>query len=143
MRVLGALLGGLILVCGVAAYGFYAWLQTGTVAIEAAPQPVVGADGGPCETTTFTVGSRRLGKFYLRTGEGQTISGRYAVRGSSRHDVILRAYSPQNRFLLDGGKKHELDFTVPAQIRGDYLFQFDNRFSIFTDKIIDLTYCLR
>lgn len=143
MRVGLLILVGLVIAGGGTAYVLYGQLPTETVAIEAARQPVVAPDGAACEAIVFDLGSRHLGNLYIRAGEGQSIDGRFAIRGPSHEDVIFRVYTPHNRLVLNGRKVHDLDFSFPAVIRGDYLFQFDNRFSVFTGKTIELTYCLR
>lgn len=143
MRVGLLILIGLIIVGASVSYLLYGELHSETVAIEAAAEPVVGPDGSACETMAFRLESRRLGQLYVRAGEGQSISGRFSVQGPPENDVILRVYSPHNRLVLQNTKRHQLDFSITAVIRGDYLFQFDNRFSIFTDKTIDFAYCLR
>ena len=143
MRVGLLILAGLIITGGVFSYVLYGELHSETVAIEAARQPVVGPDGGTCEAIDFRLESRQLGQLYVRAAEGQSISGRFAVQGPSENDVIFRVYSPHKRLVVQDVKRHQLDFSIPAIIWGDYLFQFDNRFAILTGKTIAFTYCLR
>lgn len=143
MRVGLLILLGLIIAGAAMSYVLYGELHSETVAIEAAAQPVAGADGATCEALVFDLGSRRRGKLYVRAEEGQSIDGRFVVRGPSERDIILQVYSPHNRIVLPGSRRHELDFSIPAVLWGDYLFEFDNRFSVLTGKTIELTYCLR
>jgi hypothetical protein len=75
--------------------------------------------------------------------KGQSISGRFVVRGGIEGDVAFRVFAPHGRMVVDEGRNQELDFNVPARIRGDYVMEFDNRFSILTEKDVELTYCLR
>lgn len=124
-------------------YALYGELHSETVTIEAAPQVIVSPDGAHCEAMVFKLESRRQGELYVRAEEGQFIDGRVGVQGPAERDVIVRVYSPHNRVVLPGRKQHDLDFSIPAVIRGDYLFQFDNRHSILTDKTIEFSYCLR
>jgi hypothetical protein len=39
-------------------------------------------------------------------------------------------------------REETYQFTFPVQIRGDYTFTFDNRFSLYTSKSIGLYYCI-
>jgi hypothetical protein len=134
---------GLCVVGGVLAYFLYGQLHTETILIAAKAQAYAGPDGAPCETMAFSLEPRQMGQMSVLAEKGQSISGRFVVQGGIEGDVAFRVFTPHGRMVLDEGRNQELDFNVPVRIRGDYVMQFDNRFSILTEKDVELTYCLR
>ena len=135
---------GLCVVGAVLSYYLYGQLRTETVPIQGVPQAVAGADGASCERLTFSLEPRQMGWIWVRAQRDQeTIWGRFTVQGRVDEDVGFRVFSPQNRLVLREEKQHDLDFNLPAEVWGDYRLEFDNRFSILTDKDIELTYCVR
>jgi hypothetical protein len=76
-------------------------------------------------------------------GDGETFAGVATVEGDERMDIGLTILSPSNRLVLfDPQRKHEHEFSVTSTIRGDYMFELDNRHSTFTSKHVTISVCL-
>lgn len=143
MRVGFLIAAGLLVLGGILSYFLYGQLRTEIIPIAAEAQAYAGPDGTPCETMTFTLEPRQMGRMSVLAQKGQSITGRFVVHGGLNGDVAFRVYAPQGRMVVDEGKNQELEFNILANIRGEYVFEFDNRFSIVTEKDVELTYCLR
>jgi hypothetical protein len=65
-----------------------------------------------------------------------------AQGGFGRVDIFLRVTDPQGLEIMSTPREETFEFSFPAEIRGDYTFVFDNRFSLYTSKSIGLYYCL-
>lgn len=134
----------LVLASGVAAsYLVYRQMDTKTVRLDAPPhlQQVEGA--GLCGAAEFVLKPRAVGEWVLTLQKGQTVTGFVTVEGREDADVGLRIYSPSNRLVFhDAERSPRPSFQVPALIRGDYLFEFDNRHSLLTDKQVTVAVCV-
>lgn len=126
-----------------ASYVVFKQLDTKTAVIEAAPQFEPADDGSLCGSVAFILEPRTLAYWWLSAEKGTRISGVASVAGNEGLDIGLRVYSPSNELLLaDPERDHTPRFDLPAEIRGDYRFEFDNRHSVFTDKKITLSVCM-
>jgi hypothetical protein len=133
----------LVVVGAAISFVVYRQLETKTALIEAPVALAATEAGSRCGTVAFAVEPRTLGVWYFPAGEGQTISGFFAVEGDEARDVGFRVISPQNRFVADDVERsHVRAFELDAAVRGDYRFEFDNRHSMFTAKRIGLAVCL-
>ena len=71
------------------------------------------------------------------------LRGTFEVEGGfGRVDILMRIVSPQGLEMLATPKETAYDFNLPAKIRGDYTFVFDNRYSLYTSKSVGLFYCI-
>ena len=58
-------------------------------------------------------------------------------------DVSLRIKSPSNRLVFrDVNRGHRQEFELTGTIRGEYVFEFDNRHSALTEKHITVSVCV-
>lgn len=125
-----------------ASYLVFRQLESETVVIEATPEFVRAENGALCGQVEFILEPRKLGYWWLRVAEDATISGAIAIAGNESLDIGLRIYDPANRLvLIQDERQHVLLFELPADIRGDYRFEFDNRHSIFADKELTVSVC--
>lgn len=84
-----------------------------------------------------------MGRWPLPLKDGQTISGVIAVAGAEDDDIGFRIRTPHNRLALNEHEpKYRQQFELRGAIRGEYLFEFDNRHSAFTEKRVTLSLCL-
>jgi hypothetical protein len=121
----------------------YRQMRTKTVRLDAPPEMALSEGGALCGNAEFVLGPRSVGEWVLPLEKGQTASGSVAVQGRDDADIGLRIYSPNNRVVFyDGKRSPQPHFEVPALIRGDYLFKFDNRHSVFSDKQVTVSVCL-
>lgn len=96
-----------------------------------------------CTNINFSAPSRGQAQRSVSLRQGDVLRGTFEVQGGfGRVDVLMRILSPQGAELYAPPKATDLDFNLPAQISGDYVFVFDNRYSIFTPKSIALYYCI-
>lgn len=144
MRVVAIFTLVAVIVGGVAvSYLVYKQLDTKMVDLVAAIELEGTEDRGRCGDVDFVVAARTLGRWPLRVEKGQTISGVVAVDGSGGLDVGLRIKSPSNRLVFREVKRqHRQEFELTGTIRGEYLFEFDNRHSALTEKHIMVSVCV-
>jgi hypothetical protein len=96
-----------------------------------------------CTNLNFSVPSRGETQRTVSLQKGTVLRGTFEVHGGfGRVDVLMRILSPQGVELYAPPKTATLDFSVPARIGGDYIFVFDNRYSLFTAKSVALFYCM-
>lgn len=143
MRIGILIAAGLLVGGGILAYFLYGQLRTEIIPIVTEAHAYAGPDGASCETMAFNLERRQMGRMSVMAEKGQSIVGRFVVHGGLNGDVAFRVYAPHSRMVMDEGRNQELDFNIPARIRGEYVFEFDNRFSMLTEKDVELTYCLR
>jgi hypothetical protein len=134
----------LVLGAGVGvSYLVYRQMDTRTVRLDAPPRLVQSENGDLCGQADFVLKPRTVGEWVLSLQKGQTVSGFVVVAGRDDADIGLRIYSPSNRLVFSDTKRSPRPaFEVPALIRGDYLFKFDNRHSVFTDKQVTVAICV-
>ena len=144
MQVVGIVTMVVVIVAGVAvSYLVYKQLDTKMVDLVAAIELEKTEDRGRCGDVDFVVASRTLGRWSLRVEKGQTISGVVTVDGSEDLDVGLLIKSPSNRLVFREVKRqHRQEFEFTKTIRGEYLFEFDNRHSALTEKHIIVSVCV-
>lgn len=144
MKVVGIVTMLVVIFAGVAvSYLVYKQLDTKMVDLPAAITLERTGDGGRCGDVDFIVGARTMGLWPLRVEKGQTISGVVTVDGREDLDVGLRIKSPSNRLVFREVKRlHRQEFEMTGTIRGEYLFEFDNRHSALTEKHIMVSVCV-
>ena len=144
MKVVGIVTMLVVIFAGVAvSYLVYKQLDTKMVDLPAAIELEGSEDGGRCGDVDFIVGARTVGLWPLRVEKGQTISGVVTVDGRADLDVGLRIKSPSNRLVFREVKRlHRQEFELTGTIRGEYLFEFDNRHSALTEKHIMVSVCV-
>ena len=144
MQVVGIVTLVVVIVAGVAvSYLVYKQLDTKMVDLAVAIELERTEDRGRCGDVDFFVPPRTLGRWPLHVEKGQTISGVVAVDGSEGLDVGLRIMSPSNRLVFREVKRHHRqEFEFTETIRGEYLFEFDNRHSALTEKHIMVSVCV-
>lgn len=96
-----------------------------------------------CTNLNFSVPSRGQTKRPISLKKGSVLRATFEAHGGfGRVDVLMRVLSPQGAEMYAPPKAATLDFSLPVQIDGDYVFVFDNRYSLFTAKSVALYYCL-
>ena len=135
---LGLLAGGSV--GGWAAMNYYAPGQVGTPSHAGAV-----SNGKPmqCTNVNFTAKARTIEEHVALIPAPGLVRGTFEAQGGfGRVDVLLRVRDPQNLEILASPKTDNYDFTFPVHIKGEYVFAFDNRYSLYTSKSIGLYYCL-
>lgn len=129
----------LLAAAAVAGYFVYRQVDTRTVTLAAALDVPAGAS---CGSAQLTVGERTLGRWSLALAEGQGAAVSVSVGGRELNDIGLRIWSPNNRIVYAARDRfHAIQFTLAADVRGDYTFEIDNRHSTFTAKQIAVSVC--
>jgi len=96
-----------------------------------------------CTNVSFNVGPRSKTERKVMLETGELLRGTFEANGGlGRVDIFLRVRNPQNEEILASPRAQSYDFTFPARNRGEYVFIFDNRFSLFTSKGVGLFYCI-
>lgn len=143
MRWLGVLVLSLFLGAGlVIGYLFYRQLDTGIVRLDAAPD-LQRTASGLCGQVDLSVGGRTLGRWVLPLEEGQTVSVTVRVGGDEANDIGFAVWSPVNDLVYSPPRRiHEDSFEFVAPMRGEYIFDIDNRHSTLTGKRVTFDLCL-
>jgi hypothetical protein len=114
----------------------------------AAPTPAhagVVSDGRPheCTNEAFIVRPRQSAEQRVLFEESGLARGTFEAHGGmGRVDILLRIVDPQGLEIYASPRVETIDFTFPVPIRGEYVFVFDNTYSLYTSKSVGLFYCL-
>lgn len=103
------------------------------------------SNGRPMECTNVNLTARARGAAEHTASFAQPglVRGTFEAQGGfGRVDIFLRIRDPQGLEIMASPRKYTYEFTFPVQIKGDYVFVFDNRYSLYTSKSIGLFYCL-
>jgi hypothetical protein len=96
-----------------------------------------------CTNVSLNVRARSQATRTVVLEEGHLLRGTFEAHGGfGRVDIFLRVKDPQGLDILASPRAENYDFTFPAQIRGEYVFILDNRFSLYTSKSVGLFYCI-
>jgi hypothetical protein len=92
-------------------------------------------------TTTDTVpASNDLMKIF-NLDEGDKFTGSIAITGGSGDDVDFYVTDPHGSRIVDLGRVSQgTSFDFTAQDSGAYTLHFDNSFSLFSSKVVTLSY---
>ena len=144
MRLLIVIAALLVLGVGLGmSYVLFRQIGTDVMTIEAAAEFTPNGQGERCATVKLAVEPRMMARWPLAVGDGESFAGAATVQGQKHMDIGLTILSPGNRLVLfDPQRKHEHEFSVTSTIRGDYIFELDNRHSTFTSKHVTISVCL-
>jgi hypothetical protein len=96
-----------------------------------------------CTNVNLAVGPRSYEKYFVVLDQKQQLRAAVEAHGGfGRVDVMLRIIDPQGSEIHVSPRFTSYTVTVPAQVRGEYAFVFDNRYSIFTAKSVAFYYCV-
>ena len=144
MRLLVSLAVLLVLVVGFGmSYVLFRQIGTDVMMLEAPAEFTQNGQGERCANVNLAVEPRMMVRWPLPVRDGETFVGAATVRGDENMDIGLTILSPSNRLVLfDPQRKHQHEFSVASTIRGDYIFELDNRHSTFTSKHVTISVCL-
>ena len=102
--------------------------------------PLINTAFAGVEYEEFTVkaGQTRVLSYWMN--EDDTISFTVNVSGGSGDDINLIMRSPSNNDLLSGLIQREYSADFVALETGNYKFEFDNSFSVFSSKNVNFNY---
>lgn len=136
--VLSLLVGGVV--GGWAAINYF---NPGAVGTPAHAGVVSNGHPETCTNVNFAVKARGEARRSVSLQAGDLLRGTFEAEGGfGAVDVLMRIVSPQGDEILASPKKTAYDFSLPAKLRGDYTFVFDNRYSLYTSKSVGLYYCI-
>lgn len=135
---------GLLLAGGIAggwvAMNYYA---PGTAGTPAHAGAVSNGKLDECTNVNFSVRPRQVAERTVALRDGDLVRGTFEVDGGfGRVDILLRVATPNDLEILASPRTDQYDFTFPADMHGDYVFEFDNRYSMYTSKSVALFYCI-
>ena len=135
--------GGLLVAGIVGGWAAMNYFSPGTVGTPAHAGAVSNGHPEDCTNVNFAVSARSEEQRSVLLEPGEVLRGTFEVEGGfGRVDILMRIVSPQGLELLATPKETAYDFNLPAKIRGDYVFVFDNRYSLYTSKAVGLFYCI-
>lgn len=138
-------IGFLLLLAGGLAGG---WVAMNYFAPGSVGTPVnagIVSNGRPMECSNVNLKARARGeaRHVALIEQPGLVRGTFEAQGGvGRVDIFLRVRNPQGLEILASPREETYEFSFPVEIRGDYTFVFDNRFSLYTSKSIGLFYCL-
>jgi hypothetical protein len=136
--VAGSLVGGLV--AGWVAMNLY-W--PGDAGTPAHAGIVSNGNLEDCVNISFNVRARQEEERTALFETGDLVRGTFEAHGGIGHvDILVRVRDPQRQEIYASQKTNTEDFTFPAQMRGEYTFVFDNRYSLYTSKAVGLFYCV-
>ncbi|MGH8519793.1 MAG: emp24/gp25L/p24 family protein [Panacagrimonas sp.] len=140
-----AVILGLLLVAGIAggwvAMTYYA---PGSIGSPAHAGAVSNGRPDQCTNLSFGVRARSQEARTVRLNKGDILRGTFEADGGLGNvDIFMRIVTPQGLEMYASPKTNVDDFFFPAQIAGDYTFEFDNRYSMYTSKAIGFFYCVQ
>jgi hypothetical protein len=96
-----------------------------------------------CKLETLTVGARRTTETRVMLEDNAVIRGTFEADGGFGDvDLMMRIVSPRGGELLVSPRATNYDFTLIAEVAGEYAFVFDNRYSMVTAKAVGFYYCV-
>jgi hypothetical protein len=137
---LAAVLIGFTVVVGMLAMSYWNPASVGTPSHAGAV-----SQGRPdqCTNVALNVKARSQERHGVLLQEDDLVRGTFQAEGGfGRVDIFLRIVSPLGLDILASPREDNYDFTFPAKERGEYVFNFDNRFSMYTSKAVALFYCV-
>lgn len=102
--------------------------------IKPAPPPPI------TQQQSFTVGSGTAKVIFVSVNSGDRLTGSFTVEGGSGNDVNFSVKDPLGNVVLNGGrvsKNWRFDFVCASA--GSYQLNFDNGFSVLSNKAVNLT----
>jgi len=135
-----AVMVGFAIVVGMLAMSYWNPASVGTPSHAGAV-----SQGRPdqCTNVGVNVKARSQERHAVLLQEGDFVRGTYQAEGGfGRVDIFLRVISPLGLDILASPREDNYDFTFPAKERGEYVFNFDNRYSMYTSKAVALYYCI-
>jgi hypothetical protein len=96
-----------------------------------------------CTNENFAVKPRQSVERRVVFEDPGLVRGTFEAHGGIGHvDILLRVRDPQGLEIYASQRVDVEDFTFPVPIRGEYVFVFDNTYSLYTSKSIGLFYCM-
>lgn len=91
------------------------------------------------ETMTVSPSSSQL--FWINLDDTDKVTGSFSISGGSGNDINFWITNPQGGKILDFGRVSQgTSFEFTAQVSGAYTLHFDNGFSLFSSKVVTLSY---
>ena len=93
------------------------------------------------ETRTVTVDALSGKILVFNLSEGLKFKGSISISGGSGNDVDFYVTDPHGSRVVSYGRVSQgTSFEFTAQLFGAYSFHFDNDFSLFSSKVVTLSY---
>jgi hypothetical protein len=124
-----------------------AWVATNYYTPGAVKTPAhagIVSHGQPdrCANENFVVRPRAQETRRVTLEDSGSVRGTFEAHGGVGHvDILLRVVDPQGLDIYASPRVEIGDFYFSVPIRGEYAFEFDNRYSLYTSKSVGLFYC--
>lgn len=93
------------------------------------------------ETATKTVPAGNDGMMIFNLDEGDKFSGSLSISGGSGNDIDFYVTDPHGSRIVNLGRVSQgTSFDFSAQDSGAYTLHFDNGFSLFSSKVVSLSF---
>ena len=91
-------------------------------------------------TKTITVSAGNKYTLYTDLNTGDKFQVIVSVAGGTNNDVDLTITDPQGKTLVSGRVNQQYSTEINADVTGRYNFEFDNSFSVVSDKQVEFSY---
>ena len=91
-------------------------------------------------TKTITVSAGNKYTLYTDLNTGDKFQVIISVTGGTNNDVDLIITDPQGKTLVSGRVNQQYSTEINADVTGRYNFEFDNSFSVVSDKQVEFSY---
>lgn len=91
-------------------------------------------------TKTITVSAGNKYTLYADLNTGDKFQAIISVSGGTNNDVDLIITDPQGKTLVSGRVNQQYSTEINADVTGRYNFEFDNSFSVVSDKQVEFSY---
>lgn len=89
---------------------------------------------------TFTVAPNQIQSVFIPVNAGDRLTGSFSIQGGSGNDINFSVKDPLAHVILNQGRvSQNWQFDFVCSSTGSYEICFDNSFSTFSNKVVDLT----
>lgn len=93
------------------------------------------------ETVSKTIEAGYTGSLIFNLDDGDKFSGSLSISGGSGNDINFWVTDPSGNTIVNSGRVSQgTSFEFTAQRNGAYTLHLDNGFSVFSSKIVSLSY---
>ncbi len=103
----------------------------------------LGLSCGPTKRTStqdITLSSGEYASIPVNLNSGDLVEGSFTVQGPTNLDIAFAVQDPTGRNVYGPVRSRSSTFTYRAQMGGIHYLYLDNTYSLFTGKIVSVTY---
>jgi hypothetical protein len=111
------------------------------VVLVLAHTPAAAANAHGSELQQFSLAPSSVVVWPVNLNQGDQLSGSLSITGGSGNDINFWITDPSGGPVVNQGRVSQgTSFAFTASASGGYTFHFDNSYSLFSGKVVTLTY---